>query len=118
MAPRLLPQEPGTVLADRNYYSPPLSRLLAPQGLRFLAPYRWASRDRDPWPRRLVNARRRVETVIGQLVARFQARAVWARDAWHLASRFARVLLGHTLAVGLCQRERLSPLGLAQLVSA
>jgi hypothetical protein len=37
--------------------------------------------------RRLVQARRRIETVIGQLVERYHAKRVWARDAWHLWSR-------------------------------
>jgi hypothetical protein len=48
-------------------------------------------------PGRLVQARRRIETVIGQLVERYHAKWVWARDAWHLWSRWQRKLLSHTL---------------------
>jgi hypothetical protein len=33
---------------------------------------------------------RRVETVLGQLVERYHAKRVWARDAWHLWSRWQR----------------------------
>ncbi|MFL6333962.1 MAG: hypothetical protein ACJ754_11670 [Pyrinomonadaceae bacterium] len=44
--------------------------------MSLLAPFRKASRERKPWPRRLVNTRHRIETVIGQLVGRFHARPV------------------------------------------
>jgi hypothetical protein len=64
-----------------------------------LAPSRSGRRPGPPLPGRLVQARRRIETVIGQLVRRYQAKRVWARDAWHLCSRWQRKLLSHTLAV-------------------
>jgi hypothetical protein len=41
--------------------------------------------------------------VIGQPVERHHAKRVWARDAWHLWSRWQRKLLSHTLAVYLCR---------------
>ena len=58
-----------------------------------------------------------VETVIGQLVGRFHARQVWARDPWHFYSRLLRKVLGHTLFVGLCQRYELLPLRMAELLT-
>ena len=47
----------------------------------------------------LLSARRLVETVIGQLGERFNIEKVRARDLWHLANRFVRKLLAHTMAV-------------------
>lgn len=107
----------GHALGDRNYWSPALMEQFRAEGLRLLAPFRKASRERKPWPRRLVNTRRRIETVIGQLVGRFHARQVWARDAWHFYSRLLRKVLGHTLFVGLCQQYELLPLRMAELVT-
>lgn len=107
----------GHALGDRNYWSPALAGQFGAQGLRLLAPFRKASRERRPWPRRLVNTRRRIETVIGQLVGRFHARQVWARDAWHFYSRLLRKVLGHTLFVGLCQQRELLPLRMAELLT-
>jgi hypothetical protein len=59
-----------------------------------------------------------VETVIGQLTGRYQLKRVWARDAWHLWSRWLRKLLSHTMAVLLCQRAGLGPLRIADLVTS
>ena len=67
--------------------------------------------------RRLTQARRRIETVIGQLVERYHAKRVWARDAWHLWSRWQRKLLSHTLAVYLCQQTGLGSLRFADLLT-
>ena len=51
--------------------------------------------------------RYRIETVFGQLVERFHAKRVWARDLWHLTSRWMRKLLSHTLAVFFCAQLNL-----------
>jgi hypothetical protein len=48
-----------------------------------------------------MKVRRLVETVIGQLSERFHIEKVWARDDWHLANRFIRKLLAHTVGVFL-----------------
>jgi hypothetical protein len=45
----------------------------------------------------LMSSRRLVETIIGQLTERFHIEKVRARDAWHLANRFIRKLLAHTM---------------------
>jgi Transposase DDE domain len=107
----------GCALGDRNYWSPAPAEQFRAAGLRLLAPFRQASREPKPWPRRLVNTRRRIETVIGQLVGRFHARQVWARAAWHFYSRLLRKVLGHTLFVGLCQQRGLLPLRMAELLT-
>jgi hypothetical protein len=87
--------------------------LLADQGFRLLAPPRSAQRSGPRLPRRLTQARRRIETVIGQLVEGYHAKRVWARDAWHLWSRWQRKLLSHTIAVYLRQQTGLGSLRFA-----
>ena len=117
VAERLLEHAQGWALGDRNYWSPDLSERLAGQGLRLLAPYRSAKREKKSWPLFLVQKRRRIETVIGQLVERFHAKRVWARDRWHFFSRWLRKVLAHTLFVQLCQQQELLPLRFAELVT-
>ncbi len=117
VAERLLERAQGWALGDRNYWSPVLAQKLAAQGLRLLAPYRSARREKKRWPLFLVQKRRRIETVIGQLVERFHAKRVWARDSWHFYSRWLRKVLAHTLFVQLCQRQELLPLRFAELVT-
>ncbi len=81
VAEELLEGAQGWALGDRNYWSPKLTeRLLGEEGLRFLlAPYKSKKREKEPWPRWLVQKRRRIETVIGQLVERYRAKKVRAR---------------------------------------
>ncbi len=73
--------------------------------------------ERHPWPRWLTNVRRRIETVISQMVERYGAKRVRARDLWHLTSRWFRKILGHTCCVCLCQRTGLAPLRFSELVT-
>lgn len=113
----------GWVLADRNYWSPDLAERLRRQGAgetRLLSRYKVAKREREKglrWPRWLVHKRRRIETVFSQLAGRWSAKKVWARDSWHLASRFVRKILGHTVAVHLCRGQGLSPLRFSELLT-
>lgn len=108
----------GFVLADRNYWKPELSQRLQKYGLYLLAPYKSAKRQKQPWPRFLTHMRYRIETVFGQLVERFHAKRVWARDIWHLTSRWMRKFLSHTLAVYFCFLTGISYLSFAKLISA
>jgi hypothetical protein len=117
VAERLLGAAQGWALGDRNYWSPALSGKLVKQGLHLLAPYRSAKREKTRWPLWLVQKRRRIETVIGQLVGRFSAKRVWARDRWHFCSRWLRKVMAHTLFVHLCQQHELLPLRFAELVT-
>jgi len=106
----------GWALGDRNYWKPALQETLREQGLCLLTPFRSATREPFRFPLQLTHRRYRIETVIGQLVDRFHIKKVWARDAWHLTSRWMRKLLSHTLAVLFCCQAKLPPLQLANLI--
>ncbi|WP_420454884.1 IS982 family transposase [Rubrivirga sp.] len=107
----------GTLLGDRAYWSPRTRERLAERGLALLAPYQSKRRDPAPWPWWLTQIRRRTETVSGQFVERLNAKRVWARDRWHLTSRWYRKLCARTLGVVLCQAEGLPPLRFSALVA-
>lgn len=101
MALPLLAQARGWALGDRNYWSPERQPQIQRQtGVQLLAPFK--KRSSEPpqlqWPRWLTQMRRRIETVIGQLTERYQAKRTWARDTWHLFSRVFRKVLSHTVA--------------------
>jgi Transposase DDE domain len=115
---QLLQAVAGWVLADRSYGSQSLADQVADQGGWLLAPPRARRRRQQHPPPWMVGKRRRIETVIGQLVVRYHLKQVWARDAWHLWSRWLRKLLSHTIAVLLCQQQGLPPLRFARLVTA
>jgi Transposase DDE domain len=109
--------EGSFVVADTNYWSPTLREALAGYGVSLIAPKKPnKKRERHPWPRWLTNKRRRIETVISQLVERYHAKRVRARDLWHLTSRFFRKILGHTACVYLCQQRGLAPLRFSELL--
>jgi len=107
----------GQVIADRNYWKPVLMDRLQEQQLRLIAPFSTVKHEKKPWPKSLTHKRYRIETVFGQFVQRFQARQVWARDAWHLCSRWLRRILAHCFGVFLCQQAGLSPLRFSELVN-
>jgi hypothetical protein len=113
----LLEEASGWALADRNYWSPKVAKRLSESGLSLLTPYKWARQEGKPWPRSLTQRRRRIETVISQMVERYCAKRVWARDRWHLLSRWLRKVLSHTVAVLLCQQAGLPPLHFAELLT-
>lgn len=93
----------GFLLGDKGYIRPILKEELAEQGLNLQTPLRKNMHDDRPksFVEQIVSVRRRVETVIGQLTERFHIETVHARDMWHLASRFIRKLLAHTMGVFL-----------------
>jgi hypothetical protein len=106
VAEGLLEGAKGWLLGDRNYWSPKLIGLLSEQGLDLLAPYKSKKKgEKRPWSRSLVQKRRRIETVFSQLRERYRAKRVRARDRWHLASRWLRKVLSHTVGVYLCQQK-------------
>jgi hypothetical protein len=65
-----------------------------------------------------VAKRRRIETVLAPLVERYHAKRTWARDLWHLCSRWLRKVLRRTTAVLLCRQRGLQPLSFRQLVAS
>lgn len=119
LAEELLRETKGWVLGDRNYWSPELAQRLEDEGLRLLTPYKSKKKEEAPWPRWLTQKRRRIETVISQLVERYGAKKVWARDRWHLTSRWLRKILSHTMSFYLCQSGGCcsSPLRFAELLA-
>ncbi len=69
-------------------------------GFVLLAPYRLKSKDPDPARSKLLTRlRRTVETVVGQLAERFNAKRTRARDLWHLCHRLGRKVLSHTASL-------------------
>jgi hypothetical protein len=119
VAEDLLPTGSGFVLGDTNYWSPEWRQHLIAQDTYLIAPRKTSvKRDRHPWPRWLIQARRRIETVFSQLVERFQMKRIRVHDAWHLCSRCLRKILAHTLGVYLAQLLDLdSPLQFALILS-
>lgn len=111
--------EGSLVIGDTNYWSPLLKEDLTRYGVGLLAPKRTNKRrERHPWPAWLTAVRRRIETVISQLAERYKLKRVRARDLWHLAARFFRKVLSHTVAVFLCQRAGCSsPLRFSELLT-
>jgi len=95
-----------------------LAQRLKSYGLHLLAPYKSAKHQKQPYPRYLTHLRYRIETVFGQLVERFHAKRIWARDLWHLTSRWMRKFLSHTLAVYFCAVADIPYLSFAKLVPA
>lgn len=117
MAPEVLFRARGWVLADRNYWSPDLAEQLKRKDVALLAPFKSKTHEKVPFPPNLTRLRRRIETVIGQLVGRFNAKKVWAMDRWHIVSRWLRKIASHTMAVLLCRQEGLPPLRFAELIN-
>jgi hypothetical protein len=119
VVPALAEHTTGTLVGDRNYWSPVTTAEWQRHGVELLAPYRSAKRDPHPrWSARLSRVRYRIDTVFGQLVDRCAVKRVWARDQWHLCSRLLRKVLMHTLAVLLNVDRGHPPLQLAQVVAS
>ena len=116
VAPQLLAGLAGWALGDKGYWSPVTRVQLAADGLDLIAPPRGKDAGAKRWPVRLVQTRRRIETVLAQLAERYHAKRVRARDEWHLTARWLRKLASHTLAVLLCQRAGLAPLAFERLL--
>ena len=110
--------EGSVLIGDTNYWSPLLREDLARYGVELLTPKKTnKKRLRHPWPAWLTAVRRRIETVVSQLVERYRAKRVRARDLWHLSSRFFRKVLSHTCGVHLCQQAGHSPLRFSELLT-
>lgn len=115
--PEIARGQTGTVLGDRNYWSPKKRDLLATEGVTLQAPYR--NKKHDPHPKTsllMSHLRYHIDTVFGQMCERFAVKNVWARDAWHLVSRLLRVALSHTLMVAINLDLGNEPLQLSQLL--
>jgi len=111
MLDELKGESSGIWLADRNYWSPEEALRHANDNIALIAPYKSKKKEKLRWPLWLVQKRRRIETVFGQLVGRFKIKTVWARDMWHLSSRIWRKVVSHTFSVLIAQQLNIeSPL--------
>ncbi len=116
--PALTEATQGTLVGDRNYWSPAVAAEWQQHGVDLLAPYRSAKRDPRPrWSARFSRVRYRIDTVFGQLVDRCSIKRLWARDLWHLSNRLLRKVLMHTLAVLFNVDLDNPPLQLARVVA-
>jgi hypothetical protein len=109
----------GFLIGDKGYLSQPLRQDLHQVAIDLETALRSNMHDSRPrwWVRLIVKVRRLIETVIGQLVARFHLNKVWARDIWHLSSRLNRKILSHTVCFWL-NRHSLHPLQFEDLVDS
>ena len=98
--PEIIGTIKGMLLADKGLISPGLKSHLKKYGVNLQTPLRRNMKDdRSPlFVQRLISKRRLVETVIGQLVDRFNIQVIRAQDLWHLASKVGRKLLAHSAA--------------------
>jgi len=109
----------GLLIGDKGYISATLHQELERYGIDLQTALRSNMQDNRPknWVRLLQTVRRLIETVIGQLCDRFKSEKVWARDIWHLTSRFNRKLLAHTVCVWLNRLFGLESLQFDDLVT-
>lgn len=118
IVPELVSGRSGTLLGDRNYWSPKLMNELASRKIDLLAPFK--SAKHDPKPRAsafLARLRYRIETVFSQLADRYHIKRVGAKDMWHLNSRLLRKALSHTIAFLLNQARGNPPLQISKLLN-
>jgi hypothetical protein len=106
------------VIGDKGYIKDDLKKEMRGKGIELETPLK--DNMVDTRPKELVKllkkVRRKVETVLGQLVERFHIENVWARDMWHFTSRLFRKLLAHTVAFWL-NRNSEHPLQFDNLIS-
>jgi hypothetical protein len=92
LAEELLEEAKGWALGDRKTTGVPTSPSDSQtKGFAFAGSLEvQEKREEEPWPRWLTQKRGRIETVISELLERYNAKKVWARDRWHLTSRLLR----------------------------
>lgn len=103
--PELVLEKQGDVIADKGLIRPELKDLLASQNLNLQTPLRANMRDSRPkkYIASIMNVRRRIETVISQLVERFKIQSIRAKDLFHFSSKAGRKILAHTFAFFFAQ---------------
>lgn len=109
----------GALLADKGFISPALRQSLYQGGLNLQTPVRSNMKETRPkaYLSCLLNARRLVETVIGQLSERFSIEKSKARDLWHLTGRIYRKVLAHTACILLNLAQGNPPLQFERLLA-
>jgi hypothetical protein len=116
----LLDHVVGLLLGDKGYISRFFQSLLHEQQLRL-----WTPVKKNMTPTTgpistsiLMNTRRLIETVIGQLSERLHIERVRARDRWHLTERVSRKLLAHTIGMAFLKAAGIHSLELDRLIAA
>jgi hypothetical protein len=92
----------STIIADKGLLGAPLKqRLLEEKSVNLQTPLRKNMQENRPktFINRIMNVRRKVETVIGQLTERFNIQKIRAKDIWHLLSKIRRKICSHTISV-------------------
>ena len=119
-APDMLDNIKGLLGADMGYISPDLSEYCFKRCVDLQTPLRKNMPDKRPLSvlNRLKNARRNIETVIGQLSQRFNMQKVRARDLWHLSHRFMRKILAHNVCFVINKQLGNPPLQFELLISS
>lgn len=99
IVPEITAKLTGDLIADKGLIRPQLKDELRAQGLHLHTPLRKNMRDNRPKAlvSQIMNIRRKVETVIGQLVERFNIQRIKAKDLWHLNVKITRKLLAHAM---------------------
>lgn len=99
MLPELTDKLQGDIIADKGLIRPSLNEDLKKQGMSLHTPLRSNMEDNRPKESiyQMMDIRRKVETVIGQLAARFNIQSIRAKDIWHLSVKIGRKLLAHTI---------------------
>ena len=98
--PELVTNCRGDLIADKGLIRPSLSENMKKQGITLHTPLRSNMKDERPkqFIHQIMDIRRRIETVIGQLVDLFSIQKMRAKDLWHLTSKISRKILAHTFA--------------------
>lgn len=66
----------------------------------------------------IMNVRRKIETVIRQLVDRFNIQAIRAKDTWHLMMKVGRKVFAHSICFWVNQSVNAhSPLQIEKLLA-
>ena len=86
-------------MQTRGLLAQALQVKLESQGLMLHTPLRKNMKDSRPkeFLSHIINVRRKVETVIGQLIERFKIQSIRAKDLWHLAMKIGRKAFAHSL---------------------
>jgi hypothetical protein len=89
----------GDVIADKGLIRPSLQVELENQGITLHTPLRSNMKDTRPkqFLSQIMNVRRKIETVIGQLVERFRIQSIRAKDMWHLMMKVGRKVFAHSI---------------------
>lgn len=93
----------GLLIGDKGVIDAKKKEELRMQEIDLQTPLRKNMKDdrSKSFVRHLFKTRRLVETVIGQLCARFHIESIRVRDSFHLTNRFIRKILSHTFATFL-----------------